>query len=179
MLLLLALLKTSSQPDQLSDQSIQVRKEVNAGIAEVWRAWTTKEGIVSFLAPDCNIEFRVGGAYEMFFNPTAKPGQKGGEGVKILAIEPEKMLSFTWNAPPSLPDVRKQWTHVTVRFTALSDSKTLVSLTHDGWGEGEEWQKAFQYFSSAWRDVVFPRLNYRFENGPVDWENLPKFKSSQ
>ena len=57
-----------------------------------------------------------GGAYEMFFNLDAPVGERGGEGMIILAIQPGKMLSFTWNAPPTLPTVRGQMTHVLVRF---------------------------------------------------------------
>ena len=40
-------------------------------------------------------------------------------------------------------------------------------------GEGGEWDKAFAYFVSDWKDVVLPRLRYRFSVGPVDWENPP------
>jgi hypothetical protein len=84
------------------------------------------------------------------------------------------MLSITWNAPPELSKVRKRWTHVTVRFEEIQEGQTKVTLTHDGWGEAEEWDEAFAYFSKAWIDVVSPRLKYRFAVGPVDWDNPPK-----
>ena len=45
----------------------------------------------------------------------------------------------------------------------------LVTLTHDGWGVGEEWDQAFDYFTNAWRDIVLPRLKRRFALGPIDW----------
>lgn len=51
-----------------------------------------------------------------------------------------------------------------------------TSVTETGWGEGDEWDKAFAYFSSAWQDVVLKRLQYRFEVGPVDWKNPPYWK---
>jgi len=47
-------------------------------------------------------------------------------------------------------------------------------LTHDGWGEGEEWDKAVAYFTRAWIDIVPPRLKHRFSVGPVDWNNPRK-----
>jgi len=28
----------------------------------------------------------------------------------------------------------------------------------------------------AWKDVVLPRLKYRFSVGPVNWENPPRLK---
>ena len=157
------------------DRVIFLEIEINTSLSEVWNAWTTKEGIQSFFSPDCFVELKEGGSYENYFNPDANPGERGGEGNKILAIQPQKMLSFTWNAPPHLPKVRNQRTHVCIRFTKIEKNKTKVSLHHDGWGTGGQWDEAFEYFQIAWGKVVLPRLIYRFESGPVDWNNPPKF----
>ncbi len=91
----------------------------------------------------------------------------------VLAVQPEHMLSFTWNAPPHLPEARGQMTHVTVRMEVGQNDQTEVRLYHDGWGSSGEWDEAFDYFNEAWKYVVLPRLAYRFEQGPVDWENPP------
>jgi len=156
------------------ERVIRAETIVHASQDEVWDAWTTEKGIKSFLAPECNIELRVGGPYEIFFDPEADLGRRGGEGVRILALEPKKMLSITWNAPPHLSEVREQWTHVTVRFEETRKRQTMVTLTHDGWGEGEMWDEAFAYFTRAWAGVVLPRLRYRFSVGAIDWNNPPK-----
>jgi uncharacterized protein YndB with AHSA1/START domain len=156
------------------DRAIRGEVIVEAGLDAVWDAWTTEDGIVSFFAPACNIDLRIGGAYEILFDPEAQPGRRGAEGVNILALQPKRMLAFTWNAPPSMPEVRKQWTHVVVRFQPLGDARTKIVLFHDGWGEGPEWDEAFDYFTRAWNDAVLPRLQYRFSVGPVDWQDPPK-----
>lgn len=147
---------------------------VEADLDAVWDAWTTEDGIASFFAPACNIDLRVGGRYEILFDPAAEPGNRGAEGVVILALQPRRMLAFTWNAPPHMAEIRKQWTHVTVRFQPVGDERTKITLFHDGWGEGPEWDEAFEYFNRAWNDVVLPRLEYRFSVGPVDWNAPPK-----
>jgi uncharacterized protein YndB with AHSA1/START domain len=103
-------------PSKNPERAICAETVVNASQDEVWDAWTTEEGVKSFLAPACNVDVRVDGPYEIFFDPEAELGRRGAEGAKILALQPEKMLSITWNAPPELSEVRKQWTHVTVRF---------------------------------------------------------------
>lgn len=136
---------------------------VPAPLLEVWAAWTTEEGVRSFFAPECRIELRPGGAYEMFFDLSAEPGKRGGEGMVLLALQPPVMLSFTWNAPPELPEARWQRTHVVVRLRELAAGETLVTLRHDGWGEGGEWDAAFEYFSRVWGGVVLARLRRRFE----------------
>lgn len=146
---------------------------VPALLAQVWRAWTTEEGAESFFAPRCHIELRPGGAYEILFVPDAEPGRRGAEGMRVMAVQPPRMLAFTWNAPHSLPAVRDQMTHVVIRLSEAGPGQTRVALRHDGWGEGGEWDQAFQYFTRAWNDVVLPRLKYRFEQGPVDWRNPP------
>lgn len=145
---------------------------VNGSLDQVWDAWTTREGIISFFAPDCLVEIRPDGPYEIYFNPDGEPGMKGGDGLKVTAVQAREMLSFTWNAPPSLPEVRPQRTHVVMRFYN-EDGQTRVTLYHSGWGKGGQWDQAFEYFDSAWNDVVLPRLVWRFNHGPVDWSNPP------
>ena len=156
-----------------AEKVISVQIDVPAPVRDVWKAWTTEEGAQSFFAPQCNIDLKPGGAYEMLFDLEAERGKQGGEGMVVMAVQPMRMLSFTWNAPPHLASVRGQRTHIVVRLSETEAGETRVLLRHDGWGEGEEWEDAFQYFSRAWQDVVLPRLRYRFASGPVDWSDPP------
>ena len=149
------------------DMAIICEITVPASISDVWQAWTTEAGATTFFAPACKIDLKPGGAYEMYFDLDAPIGEQGGEDMIILAIQPENFLSFTWNAPPDLPQVRGQMTHVVVRLIEVDPEHTQVSMRHDGWGEGGEWDLAFEYFTRAWGEVVLPRLKYRFENGPL------------
>ena len=154
-------------------RTIQCEVRVPAPIGAVWRAWTTEEGAVSFFSPAARIVAESDGPYEILFNPAAEEGSRGAEGMRILALQEPTFLSFTWNAPPSLPEVRGQRTHVDLRLEAIGPDSTRVQLIHGGWGTGGQWDEAFAYFSRAWARVVLPRLVYRFENGPVDWSNPP------
>ena len=139
-----------------------------ATLDQTWDAWTTREGIVSFFAPDAKIEAKVGGAFSIHFDPLAPAGSKGADDMRFMALQPKTMLSFDWNAPPSLPEARAQRTFVVVRFAPVSDKVTRVSLHHTGWGEGGEWDKAYAYFDRAWGNVL-GNLKKRFEQGPQDW----------
>ena len=96
--------------------------------------------------------------------------------MRMMVIDPKKMFSFTWNAPLDMPFVRSQLTHVILKFTEIEKDKTKLTLIHDGWGDGEEWDRAYDYFIRAWNNMVLPRLLYRFEVGPIDWNNPPKFE---
>jgi uncharacterized protein YndB with AHSA1/START domain len=145
---------------------------VPAPVSEVWQAWTTDAGVRTFFAPESRIDLRVGGSYELYFDIEAAPGLRGGEGDIILAIQPEKMLSFSWNGPPEVGELRMQHTHVCVYFEEIDPEHTHVTLRHDGWGVGKDWDAVREYFQQAWFKVVLPRLLQRFTHGPIDWEHI-------
>ena len=151
-----------------AERAIDKEVVVAASPQEVWNAWTTREGITSFFSPDAKIEARVGGAFEVYINPFAEPGMKGADDMRFLALQPARMLSFTWNAPPSLPEVRAQRTFVVVRIEPMNERETRVTLHHTGWGDGGEWDRAYTYFDRAWGNVL-GNLKKRFESGPIDW----------
>ena len=168
-LLALVLSAGFGAPVRAAERAIEKSVEIVASLDDAWAAWTTREGIVSFFAPDARIEARVGGPFEIYFDPGGAPGAKGADDMRFLALQPKRMLSFDWNAPPHLPDARAQRTLVIVRFEPLGDKLTRVRLHHTGWGDGGQWDQAFSYFDRAWGNVL-NNLKQRFERGPQDWK---------
>jgi len=153
---------------QAAERAIDKEVVVNATLAQAWDAWTTREGIRSFFAPDAEVEPRVGGAFHIHMDPGGAPGMKGADEMRYMALQPQKMLSFDWNAPPHLPEARAQRTFVVVRFAAVDDKTTRVTLHHTGWGDGGQWDQAYAYFDRAWGGVL-ANLQKRFDSGPYDW----------
>lgn len=177
-LLALILISLAALGAAAQERAIRATVVVPASLDEVWAAWTTTQGVKSFFAPDAKIEARVDGPFEVYFNPYGAPGMKGADGMRILSIQEKKMLTFTWNAPPTMPEARKQRTYVTVRFKSTGPKKTEVTLYHGGWGVGGEWDKAFTYFEKAWTSVL-TALEERFVKGPIDWsEQLKRMRQA-
>ena len=141
---------------------------VHASADQVWEAWTTRQGIVAFMAPDAEIDARVGGAFHIYFDPLAETGLKGADDMRYMALQPKRMISFDWNAPPSVPQARTQRSFVVLRIAPMGETTTLVKLHHVGWGDGGDWDKAYAYFDHAW-GVVLGNLQRRFDSGPIDW----------
>ena len=143
---------------------------VAAEPARVWQAFTTEEGARTFFAPSATIDLKTYGRYEMLFDLDAPEGSRGGEGCKVLAFQPDRMLTVTWNAPHHLPAVRDEKTCVILDFVPEPVAGTRVTRTHVGWGEGGEWDAAYAYFDRAW-DLVLSRLVRSLAEGPLDWES--------
>jgi uncharacterized protein YndB with AHSA1/START domain len=152
-----------------AERALDKEVVVPATLDQAWEAWTTREGITSFFAPDANVEARVGGPFQIYMDPGGEPGMKGADDMRVMALQPKRMLSFDWNAPPSLPQARAQRTFVIVRFEPLGEKSTKVTLHHVGWGDGGEWDKTYAYFDRAWSGVL-ANMKLRFETGPRDWK---------
>jgi uncharacterized protein YndB with AHSA1/START domain len=93
---------------------------------------------------------------------------KGADDMVVLAVQDNAMISFTWNAPPHLAEARRQRTSVVVRMKPAGEGLTEVRLTHGGWGDGGQWDQAYDYFDKAWGNVL-AGLQKRYVEGPVDW----------
>ncbi len=97
----LRLLQSAGLVHQRSDATCNFYALEPAALGEL------REGIVSFFAPDARVEPHVGGAFRIHFDLGAPPGGKGADGRRFMALQPRQMLSFDWNAPPSMPQVRE------------------------------------------------------------------------
>lgn len=180
-LIVAVLLVVAALPAQASTNSgvrvLAAEMEVKAPVEKAWKAWTTPEGLKTFFAPAGNVEPRVDGLYEVLFAPSSKPGERGAEGLRILGIEPMRRFAFTWNAPPTIPDIREQRTMVVLEFEPVGAERTRVRFTQLGWGEGKNWDAAYEYFDRAWNTIVLPRFRLAMEVGPIDWQKeMPKLE---
>ena len=127
---------------------------VASPIDRVWWAWTTSEGMASWWAKTSWIELRVGGPFELYFLLDGRRGMQGSEGCRILSYRPNEMLSFSWNFPPSIPEIRGEHTWVVLKFVRLGQSKTKVVLDQLGWKKGHSWKAGWKYFDEAWATVL-------------------------
>jgi uncharacterized protein YndB with AHSA1/START domain len=162
------------KPRPFSHRHIRAERVIPAAIEAVWQAWTTNAGLESFLAPKCTIELKKYGRMDVFFFPDAKVGERGAEDCFVLAYQAPNMLSFTWNNPHDMIELLDMRTHVTVNLLPHRSGGTSIIVVHDGWGQGDVWDKAQQYFFNAWANIVLPRLEQRFITGPIDWVRLRK-----
>jgi uncharacterized protein YndB with AHSA1/START domain len=127
----------------------------------IFDAWATREGWMAVMSGQgdrpgltANIELAIGGRYEWLFD-----GVTGSNGCQVLSYIPDRMLSFTWNAPPTIPEVRERrsWVVVEIDPTDASTEEAPeceVTVTHLGFGQGEAWDKTYAYFDAAWPRVL-------------------------
>jgi uncharacterized protein YndB with AHSA1/START domain len=167
--LLLAILLTAavstptSAPAQSADfpKVLTIELSIPAPVHDVWQAFTTQQGLSSWLAPDVSVDLKPGGDWLVKF-----PGTTGGG--TILSFTPERELVLSALAPDRFPQVRAARTHAVFTFTPLGNS-TLVRLTQTGWQTGPEWDAAYEYLAVG-NAQILSMLHHRFLAGPTDWQ---------
>jgi uncharacterized protein YndB with AHSA1/START domain len=134
---------------------------VPAARAEVWKGFSTSEGLSSWLAPNAVVDLKPGGDWMVRF-----PGGSSAGGT-IVSFVPQKEIVISALAPEKFPTVRAQRT--TARFE-LEDhgTGTLVRLTQTGWKDGDEWDRAYEYLTAG-NAQLLATLHRRFVSGPIDW----------
>ena len=84
-------------------------------------------------------------------------GLRGSEHFTALSVVENKMRSFTWNAPPTIREVRDSglFTFMAVLFENIYRCASKISLFHKGWNyPGEKWVETDAYFAAAWDFVL-------------------------
>jgi uncharacterized protein YndB with AHSA1/START domain len=148
----------------MADQALVIEVTVPAPLPEVWKAFTTSEGLSTWLTPGAVVDLREGGEWTAHF-----PGGSTGGGT-ILSFVPEKELVLSALAPDKFPTVRATRTRARFSFEAQGSS-TVVRLTQTGWREGEEWVKAYEYLTVG-NAQLLATLHHRFVSGPIDWTKM-------
>jgi uncharacterized protein YndB with AHSA1/START domain len=148
-----------AQPND-STKLLRIELSIPAPVHDVWQAFTTEQGLSSWLAPDVSVELKPGGDWLVKF-----PGSTGGG--TIVSFVPEKEIVINALAPDSFPKVRAARTRAVFTFTAEGNS-TLVSLSQTGWQSGPEWDAAYEYLAAG-NAQMLAMLHHRFVAGPTDW----------
>jgi uncharacterized protein YndB with AHSA1/START domain len=159
------LMPVTAVPAPLADspQALIIEVSIPAPLDAVWNAFTTKEGLSTWLAPDVSVELKPGGDWLVKF-----PGSTGGG--TIVSFAPEKELVIDALAPDRFPHVRAARTRAVFTFTAEGD-RTLVRLSQTGWQHGAEWDAAYEYLVAG-NAQMLGMLHHRFVAGPTDWQKM-------
>jgi uncharacterized protein YndB with AHSA1/START domain len=154
---------SSAATTPADEKELVIEVTVPAARAEVWKAFTTSDGLSTWLTPGATVDLRPGGEWTARF-----PGGSTGGGT-IISFVPEKELVVSALAPEKFPTVRATRTVVKFDFESRGDNATAVKLTQTGWKDGKEWDQAYEYLTAGNAELM-ATLYRRFVNGPLDWK---------
>jgi len=137
---------------------IQIKEEFDCDIQTVFFMFIKNDNLESWLTVKADVEPRVGGKYELFWEPESRV-DNSTIGCKITGFETNKFLSFNWKGPVqfrSFMNFNDPLTHVIVFFSKMEENpnKSIIHLFHTGWKDDPNWKKARNYFENAWLNAL-------------------------
>jgi uncharacterized protein YndB with AHSA1/START domain len=128
---------------------------------EALKMFTVNRHLERWLTMEADVEPRVGGKYELFWNPRDKQNDST-IGCRILAIRPSKFLCFEWKGPKQFKHFMNERRPLTTvaAFFMPSGEGTEVHLLHTGWGCTREWEGARVWFEKAWANALAELQKY-------------------
>ena len=145
---------------------IVVEGVVAAPVDAVWAAWTTNEGLRSWLAAHAEIDLRIGGLMRANYDPRGALGDPQTVEREILSFESNRMLSFRVakfpDGYPFVSVIRSMWT--VVYFEPLGQERTQVRIVSLGLGDTNEDSRVRALFEQG-SPTILQQLQSRFLAG--------------
>jgi uncharacterized protein YndB with AHSA1/START domain len=148
------------------ERALRFEVTVAASVDEVWAAFTTNDGLATWLWRDTRVDARPGGDWLAIFPQSTAGGT-------IVSLTPKTQLVIAAMAPEKFPAVRAARTRALFEFAAVSAASTRVSLLQTGWQTGAEWDAAYDYLAGGNAELL-TQLYQRFASGPIAWPKAPQ-----
>jgi uncharacterized protein YndB with AHSA1/START domain len=156
------------EKDATPDETRQVCEAVvEAPIAKVWHALTTKEGTEAWQFAHAEFDLRIGGAMRTHYQKPASPGDGSGIENIFLAFEPNRMFAIKVGKPPQkfpFKEAIKNVWHV-VYLDEAGPDRTRVRIVGLGYGSDEE-SKKMRTFFEAGNSYTLKKLQEHFAPKP-------------
>lgn len=144
-----------------TSRSIELSAVIDGTPEQIFALWTTVEGVNRFFGVDAIIEPRVGGLYEIYFLPrtAAASDDNSTHGARVLELEPPHKLAFEWKSPPFANELNTDplptWVEVQLETLSQDPDRTLLHLSHRGFGEGPQWDRVHAFFERNWFEILY------------------------
>jgi uncharacterized protein YndB with AHSA1/START domain len=131
-----------------SPEPIVTEALLNAPLGEVWKMFTTKEGIESWMVAKTDIDLQAGGLWRTSYSKDSNLDDDSAIHHRILAYDPLRMLTFrTIKSPKNFPfptAILRTWT--VVYFEPVGESRTKVTARMLGFTDDDESQRMRKFF---------------------------------
>ncbi|HVT61776.1 MAG TPA: SRPBCC domain-containing protein [Thermoanaerobaculia bacterium] len=132
------------------ERVLRVELELRQSPEIVWKAFATEEGLRCWVAPVVHLDLRTDGALLTNYDKNAVIGGPGTISLAILNYVESQEITFkvklnnAFSAQLQHEDGRLQ---EVVELQRQRNGGTKVVSSMVGWGTGDEWDKAFEFFA--------------------------------
>jgi len=142
----------SSYTTQYGERVLQLSITVPMKKSDVWKLFTTDEGLKKWIAPVAKIDMRTGGCIRTNYDRTKTPEDSTSIRLDIINYLEYEMLTLKVNLNNSFPaETKKEDKNLQeiIQFVDAGRGKTKIISTMVGWGQGNDWNTVYGFFEKG------------------------------
>ena len=147
-----AQVSNTSYLTQYGDKVLQLSIIVPATVKEVWKLFTTDEGLKKWIAPVAKIDMKIGGSIRTNYDSNKTVDDSSSIKLDIINYIEYEMLTLKVNLNNSFPaEAKKEDKNLQeiLQFVKVGEHETKIISTMVGWGQGSNWDKAYSFFEKG------------------------------
>lgn len=157
---------TQASVARASTEPVVTQAVVDAPAGAVWDAFTTREGMESWMVASGDVDLKIGGLMRTTYRKDADLDGDTAIHQAILSIDPGRMLSFrTIKSPKGFPfaqAISKSWTVVYLDPVETGRTRvTVKTLGYDSDPESQKMRAFFEVGNKATLDALVKRFGAR------------------
>mgnify|MGYP003547386686 CR=1 FL=1 len=141
--------KNTSYTTQTGEKVLRLEAILPVDTKEAWRLFFIVEGLKEWIAPLAHIELKTGGYILTNYDETKSLSDSSS--IKLTIINYIEQEIFTLkvklnnNFPKSVQEDDGNLQEI-IQFISVGPKKTKIISSMVGWGQGEDWIKAYNFF---------------------------------
>lgn len=139
----------SSYKNESAEKVLRFECTLPINLNTAWDLFTKDNKLQKWIAPLAHIELKTGGFLITNYNKTKSLNDTSSIKLTILSYIEKELLILKVdlnNNFPSSTRMSDQNLQEVIQFIKIDNDKTKIISSMIGWGEGEEWDKVYNFF---------------------------------
>lgn len=144
--------QSRSLTNSVQERVLRTEAIVPASPKDVWKAFTTVEGLKTWIAPVVAIDMRTGGSISTHYDKTATIGSPGTIRLGIENYLEGELITLKVKLAKQFGEkvcAEDQDLQEIIQIVPWAGGGTKVISSMVGWGTGKEWDNAFGFFAKG------------------------------
>lgn len=120
--------------------------------ANVWKLFTTEEGLKKWIAPVVKLNMKTGGFIRTNYDATKSADDSSSIQLGIINYIENELITLKVNLNDNFPpDVKADDKNLQeiLQFVDVGNGKTKIISTMVGWGNSDNWNKTYAFFEKG------------------------------
>jgi uncharacterized protein YndB with AHSA1/START domain len=130
----------------------RMEREIDAPVSEVWKLFTSNEGLKQWMATQVDMEaLKPGAKIRTRYGADGRPGDAGSIEHTILCVEPERLFAFQCTKQPATFPFKEAIKNIyfVLHLEPLGAERTLLTMTTVGYGTDQESRQLQAFFDEG------------------------------